>query len=214
MIAILDYRAGNLTSVERALRYLGFPCEITDSREKIERAERIIFPGVGAAGKSMENLKKLGLDTLLRERLDAGVPILGICVGLQVLFEYSEENETPCLGILPGAVRRFPDDLHSPNGQALKIPHMGWNEVRFVKSHPVFENILPGSAFYFVHSYYPQPGHESLAAGVTDYGLTFCAAVARENLVAMQFHPEKSGPPGLTILRNFCRWNGSSPVAD
>lgn len=214
MIAILDYRAGNLTSVERALRYLGYPCQITDSHEKIEGAERIIFPGVGAAGKSMENLRRLGLDTLLRERLQAGVPVLGICVGLQVLFEYSEENDTPCLGILPGSVRRFPDDLHSGDGLALKIPHMGWNEVRFVKNHPVFEDILPGSAFYFVHSYYPQPGKENLSAGTTEYGMTFCAAVARENLVAMQFHPEKSGPPGLAILRNFCRWNGSSAAAD
>lgn len=210
MIAILDYRAGNLTSVERALKYLGFPCEITDSREKIEHAERIIFPGVGAAGKSMENLKRLGLDDVLRERLHGGIPVLGICVGLQVLFETSEENNnTRCLEILPGAVRRFPEDLRSPDGDLLKIPHMGWNEVRFVQSHPVFEGIPEGSAFYFVHSYYPRPADEKLVAGIADYGISFCAAVARENLVAMQFHPEKSGPPGLRILRNFCRWDGS-----
>jgi glutamine amidotransferase len=215
LIAILDYRAGNLTSVERALRYLGFPCEITDSRKKIEHAERIIFPGVGAAGKSMENLKNLGLDTLLRERLEAGTPVLGICVGLQVLFDYSEENDhTRCLGILRGAVHRFAEDLHSGEGDLLKIPHMGWNEVRFVMQHPVFEGVPKGSAFYFVHSYYPRPADENLVAGITDYGLTFCAAVARAYLVAMQFHPEKSGPPGLKILSNFCRWDGTFPGAD
>jgi imidazole glycerol-phosphate synthase subunit HisH len=210
VIAILDYRAGNLASVERALKHLGVPCEITDSRHKIESAERIIFPGVGAAGKSMENLQELGLDTLLRQRLDAGVPILGICVGLQVLFEYSEENDTKCLGVLPGTVRRFPEDLSLGDGTLLKIPHMGWNEVRFIKEHPVFHGIPKDSAFYFVHSYYPDPGNESLAAGLTDYGLTFCSAVATGNLVATQFHPEKSGPPGLKILSNFCRWDGSS----
>ena len=211
MIAILDYLAGNLTSVERALKHLGFPCEITDSRQKIEHAERIIFPGVGAAGKSMENLKRLGLDTLLRERLHAGVPVLGICVGLQVLFEISEENDnTRCLGILPGAVHRFPEDLRSKDGELLKIPHMGWNEVRFLGSHPVFHGIPEGSSFYFVHSYYPRPADENLVLGVSDYGISFCAAAGRENLVAVQFHPEKSGPPGLKILGNFCRWDGST----
>ncbi len=215
MIAILDYRAGNLTSVERALKHLGFPCEITHSHKKIEQAERIVFPGVGAAGKSMENLKSLGLDTVLREHLRAGTPILGICVGLQVLFEYSEENHnTRCLGILPGAVHRFPEDLRSAQGDLLKIPHMGWNEVRFVMNHPVFEEVPRGSAFYFVHSYYPKPADDKLVAGITDYGLSFCAAVARANLVATQFHPEKSGPPGLKILSNFCRWNGTLPGAD
>ncbi|MCU0587088.1 MAG: imidazole glycerol phosphate synthase subunit HisH [Syntrophobacteraceae bacterium] len=215
MIAILDYRAGNLTSVERALKHLGFPCEVTDSHRKIQQAERIIFPGVGAAGKSMENLKNLGLDTLLRERLQAGIPIMGICVGLQVLFDYSEENNsTPCLGILPGAVHRFPEDLRSREGSLLKIPHMGWNEVRFVTAHPVFDGVPEGSAFYFVHSYYPRPAAEALVAGITDYGMEFCAAVARDNLVAMQFHPEKSGPPGLGILSRFCRWDGTAPRAD
>ncbi|MHC1741436.1 MAG: imidazole glycerol phosphate synthase subunit HisH [Syntrophobacteraceae bacterium] len=208
MIAILDYRAGNLTSVQRALRFLGFDCKVTDSHATIRAADRIIFPGVGAAGKSMENLKILGLDALLRERLDAGVPTLGICVGLQVLFDYSEENDTPCLGILPGSVKLFPRDMRSSNGEALKIPHMGWNEVRFRGGHPVFRDIPPGSEFYFVHSYFPAPTDPAQVVGDVDYGITFSTAVAYKNLVAMQFHPEKSGPPGLQILRNFCHWDG------
>jgi glutamine amidotransferase len=208
VIAILDYRAGNLTSVERAVRFLGFPCEITDSTQRIRSAEHIIFPGVGAAGKSMEDLKDLGLDSLLRERLEAGVPVLGICVGLQVLFDYSEENDTKCLGILPGKVPLFPSGLRDENGDSLKIPHMGWNEVTLVKDHPVFVNVSPGSEFYFVHSYYPEPGDSESILGTTRYGITFSSAVARKNLVAVQFHPEKSGPPGLQILRNFCQWDG------
>ncbi len=209
MIAILDYRAGNLTSVERAVRNLGFPCQITDSHDVIERADRIIFPGVGAAGKSMENLKALGLDSLLRRRLEAGVPILGICVGLQVLFDYSEENDTSCLGILPGKVRLFPMEMRSGHGGLLKIPHMGWNEVVFTVRHPVFENVPHGSELYFVHSFYPEPGNGDHVVGRTEYGIEFASAVAWRNLVAVQFHPEKSGPPGLRILRSFCQWDGS-----
>jgi glutamine amidotransferase len=209
VIAILDYRAGNLTSVQRALDYLGFPSQITDSHEVIKSAERVIFPGVGAAGKSMENLKALGLDDLLRDRLDAGTPVLGICVGLQVLFDYSEENDTPCLAVLPGKTRLFPRDMTSSQGETLKVPHMGWNEVDFMVDHPVFRNLATGSEFYFVHSYYPDPADALDVAGKTTYGISFASAVAVNNLVAVQFHPEKSGPPGLQILRNFCRWNGS-----
>lgn len=205
MIAILDYKAGNLTSVERALKHLGFSCRITDRPEEIRRADRIIFPGVGAAGKSMENLRALGLDRVLREQYDRGVPILGICVGLQVLFDYSEENDTPCLGLIPGKVRLFqPAEM----GGDYKIPHMGWNEVHFLGSHPVFAGIPAGSEFYFVHSYFADPADPTLIAGKATYGLEFTAAVANRNLAAVQFHAEKSGPPGLTILENFCRWNG------
>lgn len=209
MIAILDYKAGNLTSVERAVRYLGFPCKVTNSYEEIRGAERVIFPGVGAAGKSMESLGELGLDTLLHELFASGVPILGICVGLQVLFDLSEENNTRCLGILPGEVRRFPEDMCSDDGRLLKIPHMGWNSVNFIRNHPVFRDIPAGSEFYFVHSYYPRPGSEEMTAGTADYGITFACAVAWKNLAAVQFHPEKSGKPGLRLLDNFCRWDGT-----
>ena len=208
MIAILDYKAGNLTSVKRAVDHLGFPCLITNSHDEVRKADKVVFPGVGAAGKSMESLRELGLHTLIRERFDAGVPILGICVGLQVLFDFSQENQTPCLGILPGEVRRFPDKICSQSGDFLKIPHMGWNAVRFKNDHPVFRNIPAGSEFYFVHSYYPQPANEQLSVGTTEYGMVFTSAVAFRNLVAVQFHPEKSGKPGLQLLDNFCRWNG------
>lgn len=210
VIAILDYRAGNLTSVERALHSLGFSCRITHSHEEIAKAERIIFPGVGAAGKSMADLKELGLDSLLRERLARGIPVLGICVGLQVLFDYSDENDTPCLGIIPGTVRLFPGNMYSEHRDPLKIPHMGWNRVEFKKSHPVFDDLQEGSEFYFVHSYYPDPTQPDHVLGETEYGIKFASAVALRNLVAVQFHPEKSGPPGLRILHNFCRWNGQT----
>jgi len=209
VIAILDYRAGNLTSVQRALTFLGHSSSITDSHGEIEKADRIIFPGVGAAGKSMENLRRLGLDTVLKERLKGGVPVLGICVGLQVLFQHSEENDTPCLGILPGRVRLFSPDPGDDRNAPLKIPHMGWNRVTFSRPHPVFEGIPEGSEFYFVHSYYPEPENPAHIQGTTDYGVTFASAVAHKNLVAVQFHPEKSGPSGLQILTNFCRWNGT-----
>ncbi len=212
MIAILDYRAGNLTSVERALKYLGFPCEVTDSHERIRQAERIIFPGVGAAGKSMKDLKSLGLDSLLRERFETGVPILGICVGLQVLFDFSEENETRCLGLLPGHVVRFPSDLRGNGGETLKIPHMGWNEVHFSAEHPVFDDVPKESEFYFVHSYYPAPADPKHVVCRTEYGFSFASGVAHGNLVAVQFHPEKSGPAGLRIIANFCRWDGRFPA--
>ncbi len=210
MIAILDYKAGNLTSVKRALDHLGHPCQITNSHDEIRKADKVVFPGVGAAGKSMESLGELGLDRLLRELLDAGAPILGICVGLQVLFDISQENQTTCLGILPGEVKRFPEKMYSETGDLLKIPHMGWNAVRFVNDHPVFRDIPAGSEFYFVHSYYPQPANEEISAGKTEYGITFTSAVAFRNLVAVQFHPEKSGKPGLRLLDNFCRWHGVS----
>lgn len=208
MIGIVDYRAGNLTSVARALEYLNEPCIVTGDAELLDKASHIIFPGVGAAGTAMANLREHSLDDRLRKWAAEGKPVLGICLGTQVIFEYSEEDDTACLGIVPGSVRRFPPDLQA-NGQRLKIPHMGWNSVALRKDHPVFSGIPEGAEFYFVHSYYPAPSDEGWAAGWTEYGIRFCAAVARGNLVAVQFHPEKSGRPGLTILANFCRWGGT-----
>jgi glutamine amidotransferase len=209
MIAIVDYRAGNLTSVARALQYLNVPCVITDRADELRRADRVIFPGVGAAGEAMRNLKEKNLAVCIRELFESGKPLLGICLGTQVIFEYSEEdNRTPCLGIIPGGVKRFPEGMIE-KGDRLKIPHMGWNRVVFKGSHPLFTGIPGNAEFYFVHSYYPAPSDSSDVAGETGYGIRFASAVARRNLVAVQFHPEKSGRFGLKILENFSRWDGS-----
>lgn len=205
MIAIIDYRAGNLTSVARALDYIKEPYRITADEKILTEADRIIFPGVGAAGDAMENLKRNRLDRLLPRLVDEGKPVLGICLGTQVIYEYSEENNTKCLGIVPGVVKKFPDDLHDQS-RLLKIPHMGWNAVTFEKKHPVFKGLPEEAEFYFVHSYYPAPSDDRWIIGRTDYGIRFCSAVAMNNLVAVQFHPEKSGRPGLQLLANFCRW--------
>ena len=211
MIGIVDYRAGNLTSVARALDKLHEPCIITNDSKLLDDASHIIFPGVGAAGAAMANLRESALDGHLKRWVKEGKPILGICLGTQVIFDRSEEDDTPCLGIVPGEVKRFPADLRE-GGQRLKIPHMGWNRVSFQggrEGHPVFAGIPAEAEFYFVHSYYPAPADAAWAAGWTDYGIRFCSAVARGNLVAVQFHPEKSGRPGLTLLANFCRWGGN-----
>lgn len=207
MIGIVDYRAGNLTSVARALNYLGEACRITDDPEILARSSHIIFPGVGAAGEAMANLRQRKLDYWIRKWVDDGVPLLGICLGTQVIFAYSEENDTPCLGIVPGTVKCFPELLEEDE-RPLKIPHMGWNQVHFTREHPVFQEIPAGAEFYFVHSYYPAPTDDKWILGRTEYGRPFCSVVAHRNLVAVQFHPEKSGRPGLKILANFCRWEG------
>ncbi|HOJ52230.1 MAG TPA: imidazole glycerol phosphate synthase subunit HisH [Syntrophales bacterium] len=207
MVGIIDYRAGNLTSVARALQHLSIPAIITDNPAKLADCERIIFPGVGAAGQAMADLKLTGMDNFLKEAKRKGVPILGICLGTQIIMDFSEENETPCLGLIPGVVKRFPEGMSDASGR-LKVPHMGWNRVEFTRFHPVFEGITNEAEFYFVHSYFPVPQENSHAIGWTDYGLTFCSVVAAGNIVAVQFHPEKSGKPGLEILKNFSNWSG------
>lgn len=206
MIGIIDYKAGNLTSVARAIQYLGFKWIISSDPKELRKCERIIFPGVGAARSAMESLKELHLDEFLKEAFKKGTPILGICLGTQIIMEESEEDGgTPTLGLVPGKVYRFPDPLLW-NGEVLKVPQMGWNGVRWLKEHPVIKGLDPDFEFYFVHSYYPRPKDESLILGITFYGINFPSAIAYENLVAFQFHPEKSGRPGLQILRNFCEW--------
>lgn len=207
MIGIVDYRAGNLTSVARALSYLGEDCRITDDPEMLAGSSHIIFPGVGAAGEAMANLRQRKLDYWIRKWVDDGVPLLGICLGTQVIFAYSEENDTTCLGIVPGTVKRFSEVIEQ-DGRPLKIPHMGWNGVNFMREHPVFREVPADAEFYFVHSYYPAPADDRWIIGQTEYGISFCSAVAHRTLVAVQFHPEKSGRPGLKILANFCRWGG------
>ena len=206
MIGIIDYLAGNLTSVARALSYFGYDWVISSDIEKLKKAERIIFPGVGAAKSAMESLKKFGLDEFLKEAFLKGVPILGICLGTQIIFELSEEDGgTQTLGLLRGKVVRFPEPLIW-NGEKLKVPHMGWNKVKWIRTHPVFKGLDPDYEYYFVHSYYGVPESEDVICGITFYGVNFVSAIAYKNLVAVQFHPEKSGKPGLQILKQFCEW--------
>jgi glutamine amidotransferase len=208
MIAIIDYKAGNLTSVQRALAFLGQDSVITSSAAEVLAAERVIFPGVGAAGTAMFDLVRLKLDTALAEAYRKGKPILGICLGTQIVMERSEENQTRCLGIIKGAVLRFPENISEPGGRKLKVPHMGWNRVSVTREHPVFDGIDSQSEFYFVHSYYPAPRETRNLLGQTLYGISFASALVAANLVAVQFHPEKSGRPGLRLLSNFCAWDG------
>ncbi|MBI1923770.1 imidazole glycerol phosphate synthase subunit HisH [Candidatus Poribacteria bacterium] len=197
MIAIIDYGAGNLTSVARALAYLGYDGRITADPEMILEADKVIFPGVGAARATMDNLNAGGLSAVLRQVYESGKPMLGICIGIQILFNHSEEEDTPCLGILPGFVKKFEAT------PTLKVPQIGWNEVYQTQSHPIFQGVPNPAHFYFVNSYYPIPQDTSCVIGKTTYGVEFCSAVAYENLVATQFHLEKSGRIGLKMLDNF-----------
>lgn len=206
MIAIIDYDAGNLSSVSRAVSRLGMPNLITKAADDIRAAQRIIFPGVGAAGAAMESLKRSGLDKIIKAEFASGKPILGICLGTQIILSHSDENNTVCLGILGGTVRAFAPEKRSRNGQKLKIPHMGWNGIRVEKSHPLLAGVGSDDEFYFVHGYYPEPQDAGSVIAVTEYGINFASILAFKNLFATQFHLEKSGRPGLKILENFCRW--------
>jgi imidazole glycerol-phosphate synthase subunit HisH len=206
MIAIIDYDAGNLASVARAVSHLGHANMITRNVDEIRSADRIIFPGVGAAGSAMTSLKHLGIDAVLHETFNQGKPMLGICLGTQIIMGYSEENQTPCLGIIPGTVRAFSPDLHDANGNRLKIPQMGWNRIQPVKDHPVLAGLKETDEFYFVHGFYPEPAHSDHVVGKTHYGIQFASVVGYRNILATQFHLEKSGRPGLALLNNFCRW--------
>lgn len=214
-VAVIDYGMGNLHSVAKALESLGaddVQVAITSDAELILNADRIVFPGVGAIRDCMAEIRRLGIDLIVRRALEAGKPVLAICVGMQALMEHSEENgQVECLGVLPGAVRRFGGGgaLQDENGQRLKVPHMGWNNVRQSVSHPLWQGIADDSRFYFVHSYFVEPAEQSLLAGEADYGQRFAAALYRDSLFAVQFHPEKSQHSGLQLLRNFLSWDGS-----
>jgi imidazole glycerol-phosphate synthase subunit HisH len=201
MITLVDYKAGNLTSVQRALTHLGIPCQVSADPETVRRAEKIIFPGVGAAGAAMGVLRERGLDAALKEAFAAGTPILGICIGCQIILTHSEEDNTSCLDLLPGTCVRF-----RVSDPTLKIPHMGWNEVTVTQPHPLLAHLRPGNEFYFVHSFYPQPADKSQIYAVSDYGGEFPVAIGKDNLVAVQFHTEKSGMVGLKVLQNFAAW--------
>jgi glutamine amidotransferase len=205
MITIVDYKAGNLTSVRLALEAIQVQAEITSDPAIVAKADKVIFPGVGAAGAAMEEVKGFGLDTALKDFYATGKPFLGICVGTQILLDSSEENGgTPCLGLIPGEVKRF-----CPTSHYDKIPQIGWNAVHFTRQHPVLGGIEDNSEFYFVHSYYPAPLHQEHRIGETEYaGANFASILGYNNLIATQFHPERSGRIGLKLLENFCKWNG------
>jgi glutamine amidotransferase len=198
-VAIIDYDAGNTLSVTRALKKVGARVDLTPDPEKVAAADAVVLPGVGAFGDCMRKLRERGMDEACLETYRAGKPFLGVCVALQVFFEASEESPgVEGLGIFPGKVVRF-------DVGPLKVPHMGWNDLDLARPHPVLDG-LSGEAFYFVHSYYPEPEESSDLLGVSDYGGAFCAAAGRENLAAVQFHPEKSSLAGLKLYENFLGW--------
>jgi imidazole glycerol-phosphate synthase subunit HisH len=200
-VAIVDYDAGNTLSVTRALEKVGARVDLTPDPERVLAADAVVLPGVGAFGDCMKKLRERGMDEACRETFRAGKPFLGVCVALQVVFEGSEESPgVEGLGLMPGRVVRF-------GGGGLKVPHMGWNELALARDHPVLRG-LDGEAFYFVHSYYPELEEARDLIGETEYGERFCSAAGRENLVAVQFHPEKSSGAGLRLYENFLLWAG------
>jgi glutamine amidotransferase len=194
-IVVIDYKSGNLRSVAKALEFSGVSPLVTGDPSQLADADAIILPGVGSGPAAMAALKSRELVGPLREYAASGKPFLGVCLGLQLLLDRTEEGDAPCLGIVPGVVRRLPPGL--------KVPHMGWNSVEFQGEHPLFNGIPQGSHFYFVHSYYADPQDQRWVLGTTEYGARFCSVYARDNLFATQFHPEKSGRTGLRVYQNF-----------
>lgn len=198
MVAVIDYDAGNIRSVEKAMIALGESVEVTRRRDTILSADHVILPGVGAFGDAMEKLKNYDLAGVIGEVVDKGIPLLGICLGLQLLFESSEESPGVAgLGILPGKILRLPDD------KGLKIPHIGWNSLSYPNKGRLFEGVPEQSYVYFVHSYYLEAGEQDMVTAVTEYAASIHASVEKENVFACQFHPEKSSDVGMRILRNF-----------
>ena len=213
MIAIIDYQAGNQTSVKRALESLHIDAEITADPERMQKAEGLIFPGVGAAGQAMELLTRTGLDEIIREWASRR-PFLGICLGCQIMLDFSEEDGgINTLGVLPGRCLHFDSAMIDESGERIRIPHMGWNNVRKAVESPLFEGLANSDQFYFVHGYYPQP-EKKYVLGTTSYGTEFASVFGREGLWAVQFHPEKSGPAGLRILKNFHEYCLRRPAHD
>lgn len=219
-IAVIDYGMGNLHSVASALRHVApeLHIDVTNDCDVIAQADHVVFPGVGAIRDCIGEIRRLDMDKAVNAALQSGKPVLAICVGMQSLMDSSEENNgVDCLGVIPGKVRFFSDnelfkasqDESSPSGERLKVPHMGWNQVSQSIDHPLWANIEDNSRFYFVHSYYVELGEQALLAGQTHYGINFTSVIARDNLFAVQFHPEKSHASGLQLLKNFVHWDGT-----
>jgi imidazole glycerol-phosphate synthase subunit HisH len=203
MIAVIDYGAGNIRNVVNAINKLGYRIKLTGDPDEVLSADTVIFPGVGAAGDTVTSLKRQKLIGPVRRIIAEDRPFMGICIGMQVLFTKTEEDGgQECLDAFSGTVKKLPEGR--------KIPHMGWNQVKQKADHPVFDGIPDNSNFYFVHSYYVDPEDKSLVAGTTEYGVEFCSIIAKGNIIATQFHPEKSGDVGLRIYDNFLRHAGNS----
>ena len=196
-VTLVDYGYGNIRSVARALTKAGVSPVISGDPKELLNADAAVVPGVGAADSAMKSLERLGLVPALRRFIETGRPLLGVCLGQQLLMDWTEEGEVPCLGVVPGTAKLL------PAGQ--KVPHMGWNSVEIVNPHPLLVGVPNPSYFYFVHSYYAQPDEASTEVGITEYGIRFCSMLAKGNVAATQFHPEKSGPLGLRIYENFVR---------
>ena len=210
-IAVIDYGMGNLHSVAKALEHVqpGVEVRVTADPELVRSADRVLLPGVGAIRDCMAEIRRLGVDKEVREAIASGKPFLGICVGYQALMEFSEENGgIDCLGEFEGRVNFFGEDLRDANGERLKVPHMGWNQVEQTLEHPLWAGIDNGSRFYFVHSYYVRLGRREQVAATCEYGVPFDVALAHNNVFAVQFHPEKSQKAGLQLLQNFLNWDG------
>ncbi len=199
MISIIDYGVGNLRSVEKAFHFIGGDASVTSDRDTILNSDAVVLPGVGAFANAMESLDKAGMVDIVKEAVESGKPFLGICLGMQLLFEYSEEggDRVPGLGIFKGSIRQIPPDMN------LKVPHMGWNSISIKGQFPIFKNLPMVPYVYFVHSYYLSAEDRDIVAATTSYGLQFDVAIGRGNVFATQFHPEKSGEVGLSILKNF-----------
>jgi imidazole glycerol-phosphate synthase subunit HisH len=211
-IAIIDYGMGNLHSIAKALEHVAGKDRVlvTGVHETILAADRVVFPGVGAIRDCMAELQRSGLAEVIVEAVRTK-PVLGVCLGMQALLDASEENQgIKCLGVIPGKVVRFPQDMKDAAGDRLKIPHMGWNQVQQRGKHPLWKDIPTNSRFYFVHSYYTLPARQEDVAATTPYGLDFASVIAHDNVFAVQFHPEKSQHAGLQLLSNFVGWNGAA----
>ena len=210
-VAVVDYGMGNLRSVSQAVAHAASKADdvkviVTGNPEEVLLAERIVLPGQGAMRDCMRELAESGLKDAVLEALRTK-PVMGVCVGMQMLLTHSEEQDTPGLGVIPGRVRRFRlEGMTQPDGSRYKVPQMGWNRVMQVRTHPVWAGVPDGAWFYFVHSYYAEPSDECHSAGATEYGARFTSALARDNIFATQFHPEKSAADGLALYRNFLAW--------
>ncbi len=205
MIGIIDYNAGNITSVERALKGLKIQYVLSKNPSDLQNCEKLIFPGVGDATYAMKELKSSGFDIFLKEQVASGKKLLGICLGSQIIFDWSEEGDTTCLGLVHGKIKHFYTIKNELQNQEIKVPHMGWNNLTFENgSCPIFANVPENSDFYFVHSYVICPEDKSIIKATADYGIQVPSVIQFNNIFATQFHPEKSGVPGLKILENFC----------